>query len=193
MTNILKKDIFNENSTEVTGKEKVDKIMDTIAEKPKDQKLSIMPQQNIETESMQGLLSDEVLMEGENKLEMELLQDKLIKELKPANKIESIIVDRIISSMWRLKRYLKIESQIMDYMTSGIEEYEHGFFSTRKRTDKEISQLKAFKLAEGKGRLEEFCKYEIILERQIYRALNELNKLRRRELKRQKVTSIKKK
>ena len=98
--------------------------------------------------------------------------------MKPTGEIESIIVDRIISSIWRLKRCLKIESQILEYESSCIQEYEQGFFRVRKRTDKEMRQLKALKIIDVKNHLEELSKYETALEGQIYKALSELENIK---------------
>src|SRR3972149_10960077 len=108
-----------------------------------------------ESSARQYLFSSEILIEGECASELDEIRNKLLKELKPSGEIESILVDRIVSSIWRLKRCLKIESQIIEFGSSCIQEYEQGFFRTRKRTNKELSQLKALKITEGKNRLEE--------------------------------------
>ena len=79
----------------------------------------------------------------------------------------------------------------MDYGASCIQEYEQGFFRTRKRSNKELTQLKALKIVENNSRVAEVSKYETMLERQIYKALSELNKLRRRETRQEKRMSKK--
>lgn len=197
MVSILKKDVLSEKGNmETSGRGKVNKIMDTITEKSEIS--DDVKSDNIEIKSpsetkrheafdaQQCIFSNEVLIEGESKNDLGTIRDRLRKELNPSNEVELLIVDRIVSSVWRLKRCLKFESQIIDYLSSCIHEYEQGFFSSRKRTHKEILQLKAVKIAEGKNKIEELYKYDAVLERQIYRALNELNKLRRREMKKEK-------
>lgn len=189
MSTILKEDVLHGKTRETTSKEKVDKIMSTIFETPKtpnnakpeivrDKTPSgiISPTENF---VKQYLFSSEILIEGENKTDLDELRNKVEKELKPSGEIESIIVDRIVSSIWRLKRCLKIESQIMEYDTSCVHEYEQGFFRTRKRTTKELLQLKALKITDDKNRVVELSKYETRLEKQVYRAMGELEKRRR--------------
>ncbi|MCF6155651.1 MAG: hypothetical protein E3K36_10440 [Candidatus Brocadia sp.] len=200
MTAILKEDILRGKNKETSGKEKVDKIMDTIVESieaPHHAKMesveSKVASESIKPTEMEGagkqyLFSSEILIEGENKSDLDEVRSRLLKELKPSDEIESIIVDRIVSSVWRLKRCLKIESQMMEYETSCIQEYEQGFFRTRKRTGKELIQLKALKIIENKNRIAELSKYETMLEMQIYKALRELSKYRRREARQEKRT-----
>lgn len=188
MSTILKEDVLHGKIRETASKEKVDKIMSTIFETPKtlnNAKTEIVRDKTpgiispAENFVKQYLFSSEILIEGENKTDLDELRNKVEKELKPSGEIESIIVDRIVSSIWRLKRCLKIESQIMEYDTSCVQEYEHGFFRTRKRTSKELLQLKALKITDDKNRVVELSKYETRLEKQIYRAMGELEKRRR--------------
>lgn len=190
MSTILKEGILHEKNIATSGREKVDKIMDTIAEA---QEISAQTQtknsegktlsslKSVEKHLEHSVFSNEVLIEGENAADLHEIRDRLKKELKPANEMESIIVDRIVSSIWRLKRCLRIESQILEYSASCIHEYEQGFFRVRKRTSKEMMQLKALKIIEDKKRIEDLSRYETLLDRQIYKALGELDKLRRRE------------
>ena len=188
MATILKEDILRRKNKEASSKAKVDKIMSTIIEPPVQSNLPKSESKEIKTTpetvkpaestTRQYIFSSEILIEGESASELDEVRCKLLKELKPSGEIESILVDRIVSGVWRLKRCLKIESQVIEFESSCIQEYEQGFFRTRKRTNKELSQLKALKITEGKNRLEELSKYETILERQIYKALSVLDKLR---------------
>jgi len=191
MATILKEDILRRKNKEASSKAKVDKIMSIIVEPPvqtslpksesKESKTTSETAKPAESATRQYIFSSEILIEGECASELDEIRNKLLKELKPSGEIESILVDRIVSGVWRLKRCLKIESQVIEFESSCIQEYEQGFFRTRKRTNKELSQLKALKITEGKNRLEELSKYETILERQIYKALSVLDKLRQQE------------
>jgi len=191
MATILKEDILRRKNKDASSKAKVDKIMSTIVEPPvqtslpksesKESKTTSETAKPAESATRQYIFSSEILIEGECASELDEIRNKLLKELKPSGEIESILVDRIVSGVWRLKRCLKIESQVIEFESSCIQEYEQGFFRTRKRTNKELSQLKALKITEGKNRLEELSKYETILERQIYKALSVLDKLRQQE------------
>ncbi|MEK6559824.1 MAG: hypothetical protein AABZ43_06745 [Planctomycetota bacterium] len=188
MSAILKDDILSRKSREISGKEKVNKIMNTIVEplvksdltkqEHKEVKSTIETTKTAEDTVKQNIFSSEILIEGECATDLDEIRNRLKKELKPTGEIESIIVDRIISSIWRLKRCLKIESQILEYESSCIQEYEQGFFRVRKRTDKEMRQLKALKIIDVKNHLEELSKYETALEGQIYKALSELENIK---------------
>ena len=196
MSAILKEDVFRGKNKEASAKEKVDKIMNTIVESTGTSNLAKIegtegktPSESmkpVEDAVKQYIFSSEILIEGERQSDLDEVRNRLVKELKPSDEIESILVDRIVSSVWRLKRCLKIESQAIEYGTSCIQEYEQGFFKTRKRTNKELTQLKAVKIIEDKNRIVELSKYETMLEMQIYKALRELDKYRRRELRQEK-------
>lgn len=197
MSAILKEDILRGKNKETSGKEKVDKIMSTIVESIEtphaakmEKREGAVPSESIkstETEDAlkQHIFSSEILIEGESKADLDEVRNRLLNVLKPSDEIESI-VDRIVSSVWRLKRCLRIESQIMEYESSCIQEYEQGFFRTRKRSDKELTQLKALKIIENKNRIADLSEYETILEMQLYKALRELDKYRRREARQEK-------
>src|SRR3972149_7562932 len=139
MAKILKKDIFRRKNKETSSKEKVDKIMRTIVEPPVQSNLPKSESKEIKTTpetvkpaestARQHIFSSEILIEGESASELDEVRNKLLKELKPSGEIESILVDRIVSSIWRLKRCLKIESQIIEFGSSCIQEYEQGFIS----------------------------------------------------------------
>ncbi|MBW7897444.1 hypothetical protein B188_04990 [Candidatus Brocadiaceae bacterium B188] len=194
MSTILKEDVLLGKNRETSTKEKVDKIMNAIVESSG--MLEITKTENVgnnispglrkpkNDEAQQYIFSSEIVLEGERSSDLDEMRNRLTKELKPSDEIERILVDRIISSVWRLKRCLKIESQILEHNTSCIQEYEQGFLRTRKRTNKEISQLKALKMIEDKN--VELSKYETMLEIQFYKALRELDKYRRRGLRQEK-------
>lgn len=199
MSTILKEDVLHGKSKETSAKEKVDKIMNTIVESTGTHTLvktetmkSTIPEGPLnlnEDDARHYFFSREILLEEEKSCELNELRNKLVKELKPSDEIELLIVDRLISSVWRLKRCLKIESQTIEYNTSCIQEYEQGFLRTRKRATKELTQLKALKMMQNINKGEELSKYETMLEIQIYKALRELDKYRRRELRYEKKVS----
>ncbi len=193
MSTIIKDDILQKKSKETGGNEKVNKIMDTIVksslhptivknEKP----ASYGPAKPSKIIAKKDIFSGVVLIEGENAEEINDIKGKLLNELKPSNEIESIIVDRIITNIWRLKRCLNIESRVLEYETSCIQEYKQGLFKVRKRTEKELNQLKALKIAENREKIRELINYETILEDQTFKALNELNKIRNQDSEQEK-------
>jgi hypothetical protein len=110
-----------------------------------------------------GIFSKDVLLPGEDSFMLDGLRNKFITEMNPVGELETILVERIISSTWRLKRALKSENKYVrpamrdvnnmaDYL-SGIDYRYDGW--------------------------QNFLKYETALERQISKAMHELERLQR--------------
>lgn len=116
-----------------------------------------------------GILSKEVLHEGEKKKDLEDLGKRLRQELAPQGELEIILVDRMISSIWRLKRALKVEKALMSYA------YEEGL--NDKWNNKTGDERYACKCMLVGSDNEVVQRYETTIERQIYRALHELIRL----------------
>jgi len=95
-----------------------------------------------------GLLSKEVLFKGEDEKTLIELGRKLRTELKPETEIELLLVDRIVANIWRLKRALGMESGEVISSSGGLVYDPDKFF-----------------------------RYEIMLERSIYKALHELQRI----------------
>ncbi len=95
-----------------------------------------------------GLLSKESLLKGENEEDLIELGKRLRNEIKPESELELILVDRIISGVWRLKRALRMEDGEVISSMGGLM-YE----------------------------CDKFFRYETMLERSIYKALHELQRL----------------
>jgi len=104
-----------------------------------------------------GLLSEQSLIAGEDAEALLVLEKKLRYELGPATEIELLLVDRIASNIWRLKRALSIEdgevlcTQLIGTSSMGLMHDSDRFF-----------------------------RYETMLERGIYKALHELERIQAR-------------
>src|SRR5829696_3481263 len=59
-----------------------------------------------------GLLSQEILLPGEDEEALMELGQSLSAELQPVGELESLLVDRIISAYWRLRRVGRVEAGI---------------------------------------------------------------------------------
>lgn len=116
-----------------------------------------------------GLLSSVILLPEENETDLVDLGRKLRSELKPVGEVELALVDRIASNLWRLRRALKAEKEMMveDCTPSGIFD------------DKEPKTLgKAFSADfTNSDTYGKFIRYEASIERGFYRALHELQRL----------------
>jgi len=121
-----------------------------------------------------GLLSNEVLMKDEDGEALAGLGERMRQELAPEGELENILVDRIVSSIWRLKRALRVERQYLEQQPSEGKGNLLGHlkrdvteaFGTLKRT--ELGNITAWM---------NLTRYETTIEKQIYKALHELQRI----------------
>jgi hypothetical protein len=116
-----------------------------------------------------GLLSKEVLLEGEDEKSLVELRKKLYRELKPASELELILVDRIVANTWRLKRAIRVEREMI--IDDCNEEDWQGNIK-KKNLGEAFSYDFVNYDTYGK-----FIRYETSIERGIYRALHELQRI----------------
>ena len=95
-----------------------------------------------------GLLSEKVLIGKESKRELEELDKKVREDLKPRSEIEMLLVDRMVANFWRLRRAMTKEEESVFNDYKGMENGADIFF-----------------------------RYETMLERGIYKALHELQRI----------------
>lgn len=68
-----------------------------------------------------GLLSNETILPWENELQLVDLRKSMFDELQPIGGIENILVDRLVSITWRLRRAGTIESGIYAWRKYSLE------------------------------------------------------------------------
>jgi hypothetical protein len=66
-----------------------------------------------------GLLSQEILLPGEDEEALRELGERLRAELQPIGELENLLVDRIIASYWRLRRLGRVEAGIFAWELYG--------------------------------------------------------------------------
>jgi hypothetical protein len=66
-----------------------------------------------------GLLSEEILLPGEDEEALRKLAESLRAELQPVGELENLLVDRIITLTWRLRRLGRVEAGIFAYELYG--------------------------------------------------------------------------
>lgn len=119
-----------------------------------------------------GLLSKEVLLGGEDEKILIEIGRRLRVELEPQTELEMVLVDRITANVWRLRRVMKIEREMID--------------SDRFTTDwqgnpkeKTLGEALSYDFANNDtyGKL---IRYETSIERGIFKALHELQRLQAR-------------
>ena len=119
-----------------------------------------------------GLLSKEVLLNKENEKELEELGKRLRAEIKPVGELEMIITDRIISNIWRLRRLLEVERAAMECHYKNEVDWKYNF-----EKGEEYGLNKATKNLLVNDDIEKLTRYETTIERSIYKALHELQRI----------------
>jgi len=114
-----------------------------------------------------GLLSKVVLFEEEDDILLADFGRKLRTELNPVTELELLLVDRIIANTWRLRRAMKIECEMMYFDCYPGENH----YNPEERTIGE-----AFSCGSGNA-YGMFVRYEASIERGIYKALHELQRI----------------
>jgi hypothetical protein len=122
--------------------------------------------------SMQhGLLSKHVLLPDEDENALAELDKQMRAHLQPVGELESFLVRRIVSGIWRLRRVMQVEI--------GLFESERHFTLNINGINKEKHELGlAFiRHAHGADVFSKLSRYESTIERGLYRALHELQRL----------------
>lgn len=116
-----------------------------------------------------GLLSQEVCLENENKEALQELVSNLFLTIQPEGELEKILLDRIVSGVWRLRRMLVIERSIFELKkTLQMHSLTYGDEQVEKAEIRDMLKDDLF---------ERLMRYETTIERGIYRALHELQRL----------------
>jgi len=118
-----------------------------------------------------GILSKEALLKGEDKKSIEDLGKRLRLELAPKGELECILVDRIISSVWRLRRAIKIESK---FVQAEYDECKYDRWSGNANNSEKAWNLVVTRELGGRNCWLNLLRYETSIEKQIYKALHEL-------------------
>lgn len=120
-----------------------------------------------------GLLSQEVILPHESEKDLKELGKRIRITIKPQNAVELLLVERIIANIWRLKRALRVEREMIekelnstDFMGKSRDLSLGGIFQ------EDFTNYDTF----GK-----FIRYETSIERGIYKALHEIQRIRATE------------
>jgi len=102
-----------------------------------------------------GLLSRESLVKGESEAELVAFGKRLRAQLAPVGELELLLVDRIVSTAWRLRRLIGVETMLYDREAKP----DHAFNNY------------------GREKMSVLSRYEVTLDRSLYKALHELQRL----------------
>lgn len=116
-----------------------------------------------------GLTARAVVIFGEDADEYESFRSGFISRLAPADQLEEFLVDRVAACAWRLRRVVRVESEI-------FEDYE----SIMNRRHVMVAKSAAHAVmvdAGGVGAFAQLARHEAAIERSMLRALHELQRL----------------
>jgi hypothetical protein len=114
-----------------------------------------------------GLLSQQVVLSGEHRHDFDELNDSFMAALQPEGPVENMLVDTIVSTYWRMGRLVMLETCYIQKKigltrrTYSIEECAYAVHN-------------AFACTNAMANLN---RYEVVLERKLYKALQELERL----------------
>jgi hypothetical protein len=123
-----------------------------------------------------GLLSKEVLLAGEDETALVELGKRLRHQLAPVGELELLLVDRIVAAAWRIMRILRIEREMMDPEVSDKESSRRVY--SRNKRQKPVTLWEALEYDfKNRQTLDKFLRYEAHIERGMYKAIHELQRL----------------
>jgi hypothetical protein len=158
-----------------------------------------------------GLLSQEILLPGEDEEALRGLGERLRDELQPVGELENLLVDRIITSYWRLRRLGRVEAGIFAWELYGElarraqeeakslrkypldprrviptitdeEKYQEARSEAQEMEAKQEAETATLgrtfiRDADGANAFSTLSRYETAIERSLYKALHELQRL----------------
>lgn len=104
-----------------------------------------------------GLRSARLRIKGENSVELADFAGRLRTQLAPATELEHFLVERIVATAWRLRRVPSLEAALF-------------------RNDR-LDVFETFLNSNQLGRAQDLSRYEVTLERSLYKGLHELQRM----------------
>ena len=158
-----------------------------------------------------GLLSQEVLLPGEDEAALKELGERLRAELQPVGEMESLLVERIVDATWRLRRLSRVEAGIFTwelyeelaeraqeeaetYESSVLDELRAANITDHQKHQEALSRAQEIKSeqhraetatlgrtfirdADTANAFSKLSRYETGIERSLYKAWHELQRL----------------
>jgi hypothetical protein len=119
-----------------------------------------------------GLLSSQILLEHEDPDELAALKEGLYSDVRPVGVLEETLVEKIVACAWLQKRALRAERAATEYQYTRMRDaLPLGGIGGKE------SELLAASSMIGAAGLDAIQRYETSKERQMYRALHELQRL----------------
>ena len=114
-----------------------------------------------------GLRSEEILLPGEDEQALRELDAYVRAELQPVGELENLLIGRVVAAYWRLRRLGRVEAGI--FMQQSYPDV----------GDSDASSLGLSFIRDGNGAnaFSKLSRYETTMERGLYKALHELQRL----------------
>lgn len=123
-----------------------------------------------------GLRSQEVLLPQEDEEALRELDENLRAELQPVGELENLLVDNIVADHWRVRRLRRVEAGVFDWESSSARS--DAADSLRPLPEgTSMLGLSFIRDANGANAFSKLSRYETAIERSLYRALHELQRL----------------
>ena len=121
-----------------------------------------------------GLLAAELVVRDEDPVEFTRVLENLVDDIQPQGPLEKQLVERVAACMWRLRRLYRVEAGIFHFELSKIEEDNASPYGG----EQPVTLGAAFRRDAGRaGAISKLSRYEAAIERSIYRALHELQRI----------------
>jgi hypothetical protein len=135
-----------------------------------------------------GLFCQHLILPGENKRLFHLLREGMIFTLSPQTYVELLLVDRIVSATWKLRRLQEAEATVLHFKLHELAD------APKRQLEDALPQLANYSSIEAKeipvalalsaestdeNGLQRLSQYEQRLEGAIHRNLRELERLRK--------------
>jgi len=126
-----------------------------------------------------GLLSAQMVLPDEDPKELAALADAIHECLAPEGEMEQALVDRVVACLWRLRRVHQVEASVYGLEISGLRK--DGSLWFRLGHDADGFRIEDIELGLAYRRASEtltkLTRYETTIERGMYQALHELQRL----------------
>jgi hypothetical protein len=71
-----------------------------------------------------GFYSSRILLDGEDAGELEELRQELVRDLRPSGTAELLIVERLVTAHWKLRRLHECERRMLEHKLSNLRKYQ---------------------------------------------------------------------
>ena len=123
-----------------------------------------------------GLLSQCAIVPGEEPALLEAFRADLMARLDPWGAMECLLADRVVSTAWRLRRAARYEGRLTQEELDHMAEFRRKYSNVH-RDKPERDTGKMVKRLLNEDLLPKLSRYESRIERGLYRALHELQRM----------------